>query len=272
MMQQDVGQRKDEIDDSKLSAALSQQMIAFLAPLLVRLDAYLDKRLVRTFVRTLDPMLIFRQRPGGLLLSELGAFITSPAHAPAGTKRLGNLIRSPRWSASLLDAYHWHLAQQRQTELEAAGEASLVIWDTNELEKAESRQLEGLCAVRSLKAARLTRHRPGFTQPPLGHKRVFVPSCHWLSLMVSGMSGPPTLAAMRWWTSRGPLASDMRTEEGALVEDCRRLWVRRVRHVFDRGFAGNPWLTRLRQADVRFVLRSPGRYHLLDAQGRDRPA
>lgn len=39
-------------------------------------------------------------------------------------------------------------------------------------------------------------------------------------------------------------------------------------HIFDRGFAGNPWLTQLFVLAVRFVLRWPKNYKLIDEQGR----
>jgi hypothetical protein len=35
--------------------------------------------------------------------------------------------------------------------------------------------------------------------------------------LVCGMAGVPALAAMRWWTSPGPLASDQRTQEGTVA-------------------------------------------------------
>jgi hypothetical protein len=52
---------------------LSQQLEAFIWPLLVELDARLDKRLVRTFLATLQAIVQLRHRQYGLLLSELGA-------------------------------------------------------------------------------------------------------------------------------------------------------------------------------------------------------
>ncbi|MEM7726511.1 MAG: transposase, partial [Cyanobacteria bacterium P01_A01_bin.45] len=41
-----------------------------------------------------------------------------------------------------------------------------------------------------------------------------------------------------------------------------------VLQVFDRGFAGKPWLTLLCQGQDRFVMRWPKGYHLIDAKGR----
>jgi DDE family transposase len=42
-----------------------------------------------------------------------------------------------------------------------------------------------------------------------------------------------------------------------------RRWGRRVCHVWDRGFAGSPWLKEALARHVRFVVRWPGRYRLL---------
>ncbi|GHO50360.1 hypothetical protein KSX_85230 [Ktedonospora formicarum] len=49
-------------------------------------------------------------------------------------------------------------------------------------------------------------------------------------------------------------------------------WGREVLHVFDRGFAGEPWLEECRQAGIRFVMRWPKDYHLRDGQYRERSA
>ena len=38
-------------------------------------------------------------------------------------------------------------------------------------------------------------------------------------------------------------------------------------HVFDRGFAGTPWLEELGRRQARFMMRWPARYHLADAKG-----
>src|SRR5689334_18015589 len=93
---------------SQLAAKrLSQQLVTFLAPILRTLDQRLDRRLVSTFLATLIAIAQWRNRNHGLLLSELGAYLLSPEHAPAGTKRLSNLLRSPRWQASLLADWLW---------------------------------------------------------------------------------------------------------------------------------------------------------------------
>ncbi len=250
---------------------MASQLETFLHPLLLWLDASLDKRLVRTFLRTVQAILQFRHRAHGLLLSELGAYLLSPAQAPAGTKRLSNLLHSPKWAASLIERFLWDQASSRWTTLAEAGEEALVVWDESVLEKPESIAAEGLCAVRSTKAARLKRIKPGYFNPP-GGRPICVPGLHWLALLLLGHKGPPTLALMRWWTTRGAFATDRRSQEQAVLRQCAAAWGQRVLHVFDRGFAGSPWLGQLAAQQTRWLVRWPKAYHLLDAQGRERPA
>jgi hypothetical protein len=245
---------------------VANRLQIFLAPLEGWLDDQIDRRLVRTFFLALQAIVRFRHSRSGLLLSELGAHVLSPDKAPAGTKRLSNLLRSPRWSHTLLDRFLWRLADQALDHLEGTGQGTLAIWDESVLEKPESIRLEGLCAVRSSKAARLKRIKPGFFNPP-GGRPVFVPGLHWLTVMIAGMHGPPALAAMGWWTSRGRLSSDRPTQTASLLSQCARRWGRRVLHVFDRGFAGAPWLGQLTDHQLRFIMRWPTRYHLADEKG-----
>jgi hypothetical protein len=139
-----------------------------------KLNEQLDKRQVRTFLQTLQVIITFWHSSSGLLLSELGAYLASPAHAPAGPKRQSNLLRSPKWEATLIGEFLWEQARQRWAALGQAGEPALLIWDDSILEKAESIASERLCAVRSSVSARLKRIKPGFYNPP-GGKPVFVP-------------------------------------------------------------------------------------------------
>lgn len=254
-----------------LARTLRERLQGFLAPLLVRLDEQLDSRLVRTLAATVEVLLQNRHGSTGLLLSELGAYLTSPEHAPAGTKRLSNLLRSQRWSPEVLSDYLWEQATHQLRDLVCRQREPLVLWDESVLEKPESIALEGLGPVRSTRAQRLKRIRKGYYSPPPGPP-VFVPGLHWLGLLLIGSSGPPTLAAMRWWTNRGERAEEKRAVEGSLLAHCSAAWSKTVLHVFDRGFAGAPWLQALAEADVRFVLRWPKRYHLKDLLGESAPA
>src|SRR5690348_14560915 len=98
--EQEVQQRSQEI---------AQLLEQYLSPLLVALDRLLDKRLVRTFVQCCVAIIRFRNTKQGLLLSELGAYMDGydgcSASAAAGTKRVGNLIRSLKWSFFHIDHY-----------------------------------------------------------------------------------------------------------------------------------------------------------------------
>lgn len=248
------------------SQALATKLENFIRPLLSELDSRIDKRLVRTFLLTLQAILTFRHGRNGLLLSELGGYILSPAQAPAGTKRLSNLLRCSKWVYTLLEKYLWQRAEQQRAALAVEQQTAYVIWDESVLEKAESLSPEGLCPVRSSQAARLKRIKPGYYNPP-GGRPIFVPGMQWIGLLVTGLKGVPAVAAMRWWSSRGKGKSDKRTEETKLLHRCSRLWGGAVVHIWDRGFASAAWLHRVFKHEVRFIVRWPKRYKLVDGQG-----
>jgi len=258
-------------DAEQMAQGLAEQLAVFLFPLLVRLDRLLDKRLVRTFLQTIQVILAYRDRIGGLLLSELGGYLLSPAKAPAGTKRLSTLVHSPKWTAKIVEDELWQRADHQVQNWQEQGEDALAIWDSSEWEKPESVASEDLCAVRSSKAKRLTHIKPGYYHPP--SRPIFVPGMHWLAVIVVGRSvqlGPPLLAAMRWWSSRGAKASFKRDEEGKLLVERLLGWGQSVVHIFDQGFAGAFWLGVLLAFALRFVLRWRGDYQLDDAQGNRR--
>ena len=106
----------------QMAQGLASDLAVFLFPLLVTLDRLVDKRLVRTFLQTIQVILAYRDRVGGLLLSELGGYLLSPEQAPAGTKRLSNLLHSPKWRAQVVEDEVWqqesradaHLARARR--------------------------------------------------------------------------------------------------------------------------------------------------------------
>jgi len=83
---------------------------------------------------------------------------------------------------------------------------------------------------------------------------------------------PPDLAAMRWWTSRGPRESFKRDEQGKLLLQLALQWGRWVLHVFDQGKAFSFWLGLLFAFSLRFVLRWKKESHLVDAQGNRQAA
>lgn len=260
----------NKTEATQVAAEVRQDLVAFLKPVLLQLDAQIDRRLVRTFLGAVAAILSFRNRPQGLLLSELGGYLLNPAHAAAGTKRLSNLLRSSKWSATVSEDFLWNRATAQLEELEEQGKEALVLWDESVLEKPESIANPDLGSVRSSKAHRLTRIKPGFYHPP--SRPIFVPGFQWIGLLLAGMNGTPSVAALHWWTNRGERKSDKRTEEEALLERCVEAWGQRVCHVFDRGFAGRPWVSLVCQQQVRFIVRWPARYKLADSAGTTSPA
>jgi len=246
---------------------LHEKLETFVNDLLIELDQRLDKRLVRTLLLTLQAIIKFRHSQNGLLLSELGGYILSPAQAPAGTKRLSNLLRSKRWTYRVIAHFLWRQADAHVSQLEQAQQTAIVAWDESVWEKPESLGSEGLSAVRSSKAQRLKRIKPGYYNPP-GGRPIFVPGLNWMSLLVLGLSGPPTLAAMRWWSTRGKFATQKAVPRQRLLKLCARWWGRRVIHVWDRGYGNAPWLAAALQHQVRFVVRWTKTFHLVDATGK----
>ncbi len=250
--------------------ALGERLVRYVQPVLEQLDMLLDKRLVRTVLGLLQVMLLLRHNRYGLLLSELGGYLLGPTHAPAGTKRISNLLRSPKWSHRVVDDFLWRQANQHVETLQAQGHRALVVWDESVIEKPESLASEGLCAVRSTKSPRYTRIKRGFYNPPL-ERPVFVPGFYWLAVMVMGVAGTPTLAAMRWWTRRGAHAQERTPLCEALLAQCAHAWGKQVLHLFDRGYASGPWLQRFVTADIAFIVRWRNSYKLQDEKGQRKP-
>lgn len=270
-MRKNSRERVEEQECVGKSGEVERKCDEFLYGLLAGLDQCLDRRLVETFLALVRVIVMHRNRPQGLLLSELGGYLKPVWQAPAGTKRISNLLRSKGWSADFIETYLWIQADERVVELSCAGKAVLVIWDESVLEKPESLQLEGLCAVRSSKAQRLKRIKSGFFNPP-GGRPIFVPGYNWLQVLVAGMDGSPTVATMQWWTTRGAQATEKRSLEAEILREIAEAWGTQVLHIWDRGFAGSPWLSLAYVHAVRFVLRWPKRYGLLDELGQERPA
>lgn len=175
--------QENEQDPQKASQKIAQELELFLSPLLIRLDTLLDKRLVRTLVQCCVAIIRFRNHKQGLLLSELGSYMDgyrgASKSAAAGTKRVGNLIRSIKWDILHIDAYLLEEADKEVQRLKELGKRILCLWDGSVIEKPESSTAEGLCPVVSSKAKRLNRSRKGhvFTMPAA--RPVMVTGMHW---------------------------------------------------------------------------------------------
>jgi hypothetical protein len=250
---------------------LRSHLIEFLRPFAEHLAAKLDIRLVQTALDLVQVILTHRDRALGLLLTELGGYLLSPAQAPAGAKRISNLIHAADWSSDDIGAILWQQADERVQALEIAGEQALLVWDGSVWEKPESQANADWCVVRSAKARRLSRRRKGMTIPHKGPP-ILVPGLHWDGLVVVGMQGSPTLAHIQWWTTRGERATTQRAVDQALLERSSTAWGRRVRHVWDRGYAGSGWIQAALAAQVRFVVRWKKGNKLLDNWGEERKA
>jgi hypothetical protein len=79
----------------------------YVRPLLRELASKMDRRLVQTFLDLLLVIVMHRHRNHGLLMSELGGFLLGGEHAPAGTKRISNLVHNRGWNAKAAEDYLW---------------------------------------------------------------------------------------------------------------------------------------------------------------------
>jgi hypothetical protein len=249
------------------SEVLTDLCYRFVRPLLGELAVKMDRRLVQTFFDLLLVIVMHRHRNQGLLLSELGGFLLGAGRAPAGTKRISNLLHSQDWNSKAVEDYLWQQADQAIDQRLSPREDVFVIWDESVIEKPESLKAERLCAVRSSKARRLKRIKPGYYNPPTG-RPVFVPGLNWLQIVICGLKGAPALAHLHYWTTRGEAKTSRREEEHRLLRELAQRWGRTVIHIWDRGFAGAPWLGLVLLYQVRFIVRWQKNYKLIAPDGR----
>ncbi len=265
---------QDEQECETLSQELASLLESFLSPLLLILDRLLDKRLVRTLVQCCVAIIRFRNSKHGLLLSELGSYMDGYSGlsgcAPAGTKRLSNLLRSLKWRALHIEEYLLSEANKEVEALKAHGKRILCLWDGSVLEKPESTTLEGIAPVLSSKAKRTNRSRKGllFNMPVARPIRVM--GMQWTGTLITGIEGVPQLAVMRWWTTKGDYAEKLREQEESVLRICVRKWGLLLTYVFDRGYASGPWLEVLERFRTRFVIRWIKKHIFYDEAGREK--
>ena len=225
----------------------------YLSELEQDLDQQIDKRLVRTFFDLFVAILLFRNRAMGLLLSELGGYICGFAHAPAGTKRISNLLRSKKWSSKLIDQFLFDRTSERVANLKQKGIRPLLLWDDSRLEKPESWFIQGLCSVWSSKGKRLTKIKRGFYRPPAS--RICVPGFQWTAVMLSHLGGIPSVCQMSWWTTRGKFKEHGSNIVYRLLRQVHQQLGRTVTHVLDRGYATTTMLEWLFHFEQDFIIR-----------------
>jgi hypothetical protein len=261
----------NEQDPQQVSQAIAQELEIFLSPLLITLDRLLDKRLVRTLLQVCVAILRFRNQKQGLLLSELGSYLvhdgTKPLSAAAGTKRISNLLRSIKWSHFSIDRFLLEEADIYVKDLQQQRKPVLCIWDGSVLEKPESNKAEGLCAVVSSKAKRLTRIKKGLVFNFPAKKPISVTGMQWTAALISGIEGQVKVAVMNWWSTKGTEAVHLREQEEKLLRICVRQWGDQLLHIFDRGYASGPWLKVLQQFHLHFVIRWKKGHFFRDERG-----
>jgi hypothetical protein len=170
-------------------------------------------------------------------LSELGAYLPAkPGQskaAPAGTKRIGSLLRSLKWSICSIDRFLLDEAEKEVTKLKTEGKRILCIWDESVWEKPESEKLEGLCGVVSSKAKRLHRWKKGvtFNFPP--KKAITVTGMEWTAALITGMEGTIKVAVMSWWTKKGAYETRLREQQELLLRKVVRQWGAFLHHVYE---------------------------------------
>jgi len=273
--QEERKRRRREFDPKDLSERYGKRLLQLLYPFVQMLSQlnHLDPRPLRTLVQAVEAILTFRDQSRGLLLSELGAQMDGVFGGGGGSRRLETLLHHKGWWAEQIEEGLLQRADERLEAWQQNEQEGLVIWDGTVAEKPESLEAEGLCAVKSSKAGRLTRVKKGYYRPP--GIPIFVPGIHGIGVLLAGRNkrqGPPMLAALRWWTSRGKAASHEKDEHGKLVVALHKRWGRAVLHVFDRGYATAFWVALLCRLTARFVLRWQGRNCLLNAEGESLPA
>ena len=257
--------RKNQPIRQKSGEFLLTQSQTYLSSLEKALSKKIDDRFVRTFYNLFIAILMFRNRPMGLLLSELGGFITGFSSAPAGTKRIGRLLGCEKWTHQSIDDFFFTRGKQRITDLSTSSKRPLLLWDDSRIEKSESSFLGGLCSVFSSKAQRLTRIRPGFFNPP--SKRICTTGYKWTGVMLSALGEVPSVFNMTWWTTRGKHKEHGTNIIYRMLRKIHQQIGSAALHVFDRGYANADMLEWLINFKQDFLIRWKSNHLFVNEQG-----
>ena len=260
--------RKKEPIRQKSGEFLLVQSNSYLSALQKELSKQLDARYVRTFYNLFIAILMFRNRPMGLLLSELGGFITGFCSAPAGTKRISHLLGCKKWTHQSIDDFFFSRGKQRIEKLNSISKRPLLLWDDSRIEKSESSFLGGLCSVFSSKAQRLTRIRPGFFKPP--GKRIYTTGYKWTGVMLSGLGEVPSVFNMTWWTNRGKHKEHGTNIIYRMLRKIQQQIGTGALHVFDRGYANSNMLEWLIKFEQDFLIRWKSNHNFINEQGKQK--
>jgi hypothetical protein len=237
---------------------------AHLNTFLCRLNGNIDARLLRSFWALSCALFTCDQKP--LLLTELSKHLySSSVSNTAWVKRLSNLLLSKKWFATDIKSFVEARVLQFFFGLDDK-DSALLIWDDSVWEKPETLH-QNLCSVKSAKASLLNRIRKNYFHPPKGV--VSVPGLKW-SLVCLATPTKAMLLFSEFWSTRGLEKCKLRQVHQSLMSKVLALFGNRCTHVFDRGYAGWPWLEHLLQCDVNFIIRWRTGYHLCDEKGKRR--
>ena len=258
-----------ELKSTKKAPKLIKQATEYLNPLLKKFQSNVDKRFSYTLYDTFYGMLSHRDKTNGLLLSELGGYINGPKHAPAGTKRLSNLLACEGWGHDWIEKELLNNSYSRLSKKGEEGKRWLMHWDDSVIEKPESWKTEGLCSIKSSKGLRLTKIKPGYYQK---HQYISVPGYEWSACVLSSLKDTPTICQMQWWTKRGKHKEDssnifyrMLRETSKMVNQTQaEVW-----NVFDRGYANYTTLDyMINHFKQKFIIRWKKNFKLEDEKGK----
>ena len=245
--------------------------VDYIGPLVNSLREKLDKRLTYTVFDSFIGMLQFRDRTNSLLLSELGAYVNGPEHAPAGTKLISNLLRDNNWAHKDVQDFLLEKTKEKLNEEGKEGKRWLLHWDESVIEKPESLKLEGLCSVHSSKGARLTHIRPGFYKK---YPRINVPGFEWSAGVLSSLSDRPTITCMNWWTKRGKYRDERNNVLYRMLDQSSQMIKQtqaEVWHVFDRGYANRTTLDyMINHFQQQFIVRWKSNLLLVNEKGEEK--
>lgn len=258
--------RKNQAIRQKSGEFLLVQSNRYLSTLQKDLSKKIDARYVRTFYNLFIAILMFRNRPMGLLLSELGGFIAGFCSAPAGTKRISHLLGCKKWTYQFVDDFFFNRGKQRIEDLNACSKRPLLLWDDSRIEKSESSFLEGLCTVFSSKAQRLTRIRPGFFNPP--EKRICTTGYKWTGVMLSALGEVPSVFNMTWWTTKGKDKEHGTNIVYRMLKKLQKEIGSIGLNVFDRGYANANMLEWLIEFEQNYLIRWVSNHQFLNEQGQ----
>ena len=236
-------------------------------PFLQQLAQRCDIRLVRTALVILR---LLCSSPGLLLrVRSLADSLASPRiSSSAWEKRIHKLLDSPNWSDRLVAQFLWHQADDLLTQAFDSGRDALILWDESVWEKPETLHDPALGSVISSKAKRLNRVRNNYYSPPKAHTCV---AGFRVNAMVVATSKRSRLARCDYWSSRHHSEDYYALQRRDMLESAMMTWGHGAIHIFDRGYAGWPWLQELGVYQTRFIMRWKTKYHLW-ANGKEMKA